>query len=311
MNSNFRRFLSASIALSLGALTSVSSAADTQDYTHPGRAGVYANLSDGSLEAVSTPKAMLSLIQVPGSAAPTAIWTMLEHGERVECLECIPYVGKMLYDGNPKTREISAWWLRRRIFGVFGKGQVYEQTLNTVTDQGQSELARAYAASALGEFLEGAGIPPVAQALTSDSSAVVRLAAANALVRLNTQGPNQELAKALKDQDERVRLAALNGATHINVFSAVDQVAALISDPSAAVRRRAAETLGTMKLADAVVGLIALTSPANESDAGVRAAALWALGQIADPAARDAALAAQNDADPGVVDAATIALYRL
>jgi HEAT repeat protein len=106
-------------------------------------------------------------------------------------------------------------------------------------------------------------------------------------------------------------LAALNGATHINVFSAVDQVAALISDPSAAVRRRAAETLGTMKLADAVVGLIALTSPANESDAGVRAAALWALGQIADPAARDAALAAQNDADPGVVDAATIALYRL
>ena len=311
MNTNYRRFLSASITLSLAALVSVSSAADTPDATHPGRSGVYANLSDGSLEAVSTPKAMLSLIMAPGSAAPTAIWTMLEHGERVECLECIPYVGKMLYDGNPKTREISAWWLRRRIFGVFGPGQVYEQTINTVTDQSQSELARAYAANALGEFLEGAGIVPVAQALTTDSSAKVRLAAANALIRLNTEGPNQELATALGDTDEQVRLAALNGATHVNVFSAVDKLAARISDPSAVVRRRAAETLGTMKLGDAVVGLIALTTPANESDAGVRAAAVWALGQIADPQARAAVLAAENDADPAVRDAANFALYRL
>jgi HEAT repeat protein len=311
MKTNYSRFLSASIALSVAALVSVASAADTPDYTHPGRSGVYSNLSDGSLEAVSTPKAMLSLIMAPGSAAPTAIWTMLEHGERVECLECIPYVGKMLYDGNPKTREISAWWLRRRIFGVFGPGQVYQQTINAVTDQKQSELARAYAANALGEFLEGAGIAPVSQALTTDGSAVVRLAAANALIRLNTQGPNQELATALGDSDEKVRLAALNGATHINVFTGVDQIAALISDPSAVVRRRAAETLGTMKLGDAVVGLIAITSPTNEPDAGVRAAALWALGQIADPQARAAALLAQSDTDPGVRDAAGIALNRL
>jgi HEAT repeat protein len=311
MTSNYRRFLSASIALAAAALVSVSSAADTPDLTHPGRSSVYGNLSTGSLEAVSTPDAILALVKAPNSAAPTAIWTMLEHGERVECLSCIPYVSQMLYASNPKTREISAWWLRRRIFGVFGKGEAYEQTINAVSDASKSELTRAYAANALGEFLEGAGIAPVATALVKDSSPVVRLAAANALIRLNNQGPSSELASALSDTDEEVRLAALNGVTHINVFSKVDQVVSLISDTSPLVRRRAAQTLGTLKSADAVVGLIALTSPNTESDPGVRAAAVWALGQIADPEARDAVLAAQSDTDSGVIDAANIALRRL
>jgi len=45
--------------------------------------------------------------------------------------------------------------------------------------------------------------------------------------------------------------------------------------------------------------------------AGVRAAAVWALGQIADPAARDAVLAAKNDADSGVRDAANVASRHL
>ena len=309
MNSNYRRFLSTSITLCAAALVSVSSAADTPDLTHPGRSSVYSNLSTNSLEAVSTPDAILALVKAPDSAAPTAIWTMLEHGERVECLNCIPYVSKMLYASSPKTREISAWWLRRRIFGVFGAGEIYEQTINAVSDPSKSELTRAYAANALGEFLEGAGIAPVATALVKDSSPVVRLAAAKALIRLNNQGPNAELASALTDQDEEVRLAALNGVTHINVFSNVDQVVGLISDKSALVRRRAAQTLGTLKSADSVMGLIALTS--TDKDAGVRAAAVWALGQIADGSARDAVLAAQNDADSGVRAAAHVALFRL
>ena len=310
MTSKFR-FFTASIALSVAALVSVSSAADAPDTTHTGRSSVYGNLKNASLEAVSSPSAMLSLIKAPDSAAPTAIWSMLEHGERVECLDCVPYVSKLLYTSNAKTREISAWWLRRRIFGVFGKGEVYEQTINTVNDRKASELSRTYAANALGEFLEGAGIAPVAKALLSDSSPMVRMAAANALVRLNNQGPSSELSVALADEDEGVRLAALNGVTHINVFSNIDRVVNLISDSSPLVRRRAAQTLGTLKNGDAVVGLIALTSVENEANAGVRAAAVWALGQIADVQALDAVLAAQNDDDSGVRDAARIALRRL
>src|SRR6478735_1730579 len=304
------RFLTASVALWVAALVSVASAADAPDTTHAGRSSVYGNLKNASLEAVSTPSQMLSLIKAPDSAAPTAIWTMLEHGERVECLDCVPFVSKLLYSSNAKSREISAWWLRRRLFGVFGKGEVYEQTINTATDQKASELSRAYAVNALGEFLEGAGIEPVSQALASDASSKVRLAAVNALIRLNNQGTNSELSGALLDKDEEVRLAALNAATHINVFSNLDRVVSLISDPSPLVRRRAAQTLGTFKNRDAVVPLIALTG-AQEPDAGVRAAAVWALGQIADVAALDAVLAAQNDSDSGVRDAARIAARRL
>jgi vesicle coat complex subunit len=316
MTMQFRRFLSISLALSAAALVLVSSASvasgapSAPDATHIGRSSVYGNLSNGSLEAVSTPDAILSLVKAPDSAAPTAIWTMLEHGERVECLTCIPYVSKMLYASNPKTREISAWWLRRRIFGVFGKGEVYEQTVNAVNDQSKSAQSRAYAANALGEFLEGAGIQPVSDALAKDTSPTVRLAAANALIRLNNQGPNSELSTALSDTDEAVRLAALNGVTHINVFSNVDRVVKLISDPSALVRRRVAQTLGTLKNGDSVMGLIALTSE-GESDAGVRAAAVWALGQIGDSQAKDAVSAAQNDSDSSVRDAARFALRRL
>jgi len=319
MTSKFRRFLSASVALSVAALVSVSNAADPPDTTHLGRASVYGNLSNSSLEAISTSDNMLKLLSTKkdgvrianseASFAPTQYWTMLEHGERVECLDCIPFVSNMLYSSNAKSREISAWWLRRRIFGVFGKGEVYEQTVNAM--KSPKELTRAYAANALGEFLEGAGIEPVSQALVSDSSPMVRLAAANALIRLNTQGPNYELASALSDTDEKVRLAALNGVTHINVFKNVDRVVDLISDPSALVRRRAAQTLGTLKSGDAVMGLIALTTAGNEPDAGVRAAAVWALGQIRDQQALDAVLAAANDSDSGVRDAARIAALRL
>jgi HEAT repeat protein len=313
MTQKFRRFLTAAVALSVAALGSISSAADAPDTdtTHRGRSSIYGNLKNASLESVSAPGDMLRLIKAPDSAAPTAIWTMLEHGEKVECLDCVPYVSKLLYSSNAKTREISAWWLRRRIFGVFGKGEVYEQTINAVSDPNASELSRAYAANALGEFLETAGIDPVSQALLKDGSPMVRVAAANALIRLNNQGTGSALSLALSDEDEGVRLAALNGATHINVFSNVDRVASLISDPSPLVRRRAAETLGTLRSSDAVVGLIVLTASANEPDAGVRAAAVWALGQIADSQALDAVLAAENDSDSSVRDAARFASRRL
>jgi hypothetical protein len=323
MTHKFRRFVTASIALSAMLPASLSSAADALDVTHLGRASVYGNLNNSSLEAISTSENMLKLLTTKderkqkrvanpeASFAPTQYWTMLEHGERVECMECIPFVSKFLYSGNAKSREISAWWLRRRIFGVFGKGEVYEQTIDTIANPKKSELSRSYAANALGEFLEGAGIAPVAHALVSDASPMVRLAAANALIRLDNQGPKSELATALSDEDEAVRLAALNGVTHINVFSNVERVVRLISDPSALVRRRAAQTLGTLKTTDAVMGLIGMTSEGNEPDAGVRAAAVWALGQIADSQALDAVLSAQNDSDAGVRDAARVASRRL
>ena len=290
----------------LGTLLLASGAsADVPNNVTSGRAEVYKQLDPGSLEQIST-RDEVSALGAP-NIAPTRIWKVLEHGEKLECLGCIPVISKLLYNSNAKTREISAWWLRRRIFGVFGPGQVYEQTLNTLADPSQSESHRIYAANALGEFLDSGGVPVLSKAVLGDTSPAVRSAAVAGLERLNSSGSSGELAAAFGDGDADVRLAALHAATRINAFTDVVAVVPLISDSSALVRRRAAETLGVMKSADAVAGLMALASPDQESDAPVRAAAVWALGQIGDPAAQDAIVAAQTDSDASVRSAATIA----
>jgi HEAT repeat protein len=283
--------------------------ASAEGNVNAGRAEVYKQLQPGSLENVSA-RAEVMKLGAP-NLAPTHIWKVLEHGEKLECLGCIPVVSKLLYNSNSKTREISAWWLRRRIFGVFGPGQVYQQTLSTLSNPQESESHRIYAANALGEFLHPGGVAVLSKAITSDESAAVRTAAVAGLERLNSSGSAGELSLALSDASDTVRLAALHAATRINSFTDVAGVVGLISDDSALVRRRAAETLGVMKAADAVAGLIALASADQESDASVRTAAVWALGQIGDPAASEAILAAQDDTDASVRSAAKISARML
>ena len=90
---------------------------------------------------------------------------------------------------------------------------------------------------------------------------------------------------------------------------AATAIAGRLGDSSAPVRRHAAQTLGTMRASDAVLGLVALTRPEIEADASVRAAAVWALGRIDDPAGEAAGAigAAMSDPDKFVRDAANIA----
>lgn len=313
----FRHALITAIALG-GAFTAGLAKSDTAQPAS-GTSLVYRGIDSSQVEQLTPPARIASLTQssvdsagnIRSIAAPTAIWQALEHAEKVECMECIPSVGQLLYDaGSAKNREIAAWWLRRRIFGVFGAGEVYQQVTQTLSTD-PNETKRAYAAEALGEFLEGAGVPHVATALVSDSSAMVRAASARALARLNSGGPNGEVGTALRDSDEGVRFAALTTATHINVFTDLAGIARMISDSSATIRNHAALALGAMHAKDAVAGLIALTSPANEPDAQTRASAVFALGQIADTSARNAVVAAQSDSDTFVRDAAAIALRRL
>src|SRR5690606_10289862 len=111
----FRRPLLIAAAALCGAL-GLSRAGSAQDVdpelsadlrAHAGRAIAYEQLDRASLESVTTPERLLRVAQ--GGYAPTEIWRALEHGEKVECLACIPAVSKLLYDDHAKTREISAW----------------------------------------------------------------------------------------------------------------------------------------------------------------------------------------------------------
>ncbi len=312
MDNVLRRFLVSAAALGLAAVSS-SAHADNDQSTHSGRAAVYQNLQSSSLESVSSPEVIRSMFgkDLKPVVAPTKIWQVLEHGEKMECLSCISLVSGLLYDGNAKTREIAAWWLRRRIFGVFGPGQVYSEVAATLGDASATEARRAHAASALGEFLTLSGAKYLAAAIRNDASPVVREASVRALQRLSSVGPNDELSFAMSDEDARVRLAAVEASTRVNAFNDVEAVVERIGDDSVDVRRAAVLAIGTMRVGDAVDGLMALTTPADEPDASVRKAAVWSLGQIADPSALDTVRAALGDPDSFVRDAARVALARM
>jgi HEAT repeat protein len=159
--------------------------------------------------------------------------------------------------------------------------------------------------------LSGAGVKYVSKAVREDTSAKVRKSSVMALMRLNSQGQNGEIAMAMSDTDEDVQMAALYASVRVNVFNDYAAVVRQIGSSSARVRKRAAENLGVMRAGDAVVGLSALTTPTAESDPGVRAAAVVALGKIADPGGKAAVQSALSDPNQFVRDAANIAMRRL
>jgi hypothetical protein len=273
--------------------------------TGGGMAGVYGQLPADQAEFLSSPDAIKA---AAASGTPGVIWETLEHGEKIECLDCIPLVAPLLFDNSAQTREIAAWWLRRRMFGVFGQGEVYQQTLQTLQSDADP-VRRSYAAYALGEFFAAPGIDACATAVVSDSDARVRAAAASALGRLNDDGAGA-LGTALGDKDPTVKLAALGSAVRINSFSSIASLAALTTDASSDVRRRALEALDALHVTDAVTPVAAAAQ--NDGDAGVRAAACHALGYIGNssviPILQNLA---QNDADTFVRDQANIAMRRL
>jgi HEAT repeats len=278
----------------------------TPNSSGQGFESVYGQIPEDQGEFLSTPDRIKS---AAASGAPTLVWEVLEHGEKVECLDCIPAVAPLLYDGNAKTREIAAWWLRRRIFGVFGAGEIYEQTINTLANAQEDPLRRSYAAYALGEFFAAPGIAACAQAVVNDSDARVRAAAASALGRLNDDGAGA-LGAALGDSDAGVKIAALGAAVRVNTFSGLSAVAALSMDSDVGVRRRALEALDALQAKDAVT--VVATVAQKDTSANVRAAACHALGTFGDQSARPILQnLAQNDADTFVRDQAQIALLRL
>jgi HEAT repeat protein len=278
--------------------------------TGSGFAGVYGSFPADQVEFLSSADTIKSAAL---SGAPTLVWEALEHGEKVECLDCIATVAPLLYDANAKTREIAAWWLRRRVFGVFGPGEVYSQTLSTLQTS-TNPVYRADAAYALGEFFLVQGIAPVATALMTDSDAGVRVAAASALGRLNDDGAGA-LAGALGDSSPAVALAALASISRINSFSGASSIAALTGHSSVDVRRRAVEVLDALAATDSVDVVAAAAK--NDTDAGVRAAACHALGTFGSATSNDASAMAvlqklaAGDPDTFVRDQAQIALQRL
>jgi HEAT repeat protein len=256
---------------------------------------------NNSLEVVATPEAIKD---VALRGAPIAVWATLEHGESLECLDCIPYVEPLLYNKDARVREIAAWWLRRRVFGYAEIALKVRKVIETDADPER----RAAAANALGEFMDPGGTKFLVKA-AGDSSPLVRVAALAAIRRLNDSEGAPAVSTALGDGDVGVRKAALETATKLAGFRDVVAVAKLISDPDASIRGRAADALGVFKAKGSVPGLMALA--VKDGDEDVRVDAVNALGEIGDPAARPTIEQALNDSSARVRDAARVASIKI
>ena len=217
------------------------------------------------------------------SASPTALYAMLEYGERVECFECIPLLEKkLLSSDNAQTREIAAWWLRRRSFGF---GPIMKRMRATAVEN-TDPVMRERALQALGEFLDSHALPTLDQAASSDSEASVRVAAVRALGRLNAVDGNKVIAKAMGDTDAKVRKAALDQVLKVGFFSDAEAVLARLDDSDVNVRRASVQVAGEMRIQDAVEPLMGLLM--TDDSAQVRQAAAIALGKLGGSDAFDA-----------------------
>ncbi len=237
-----------------------------------------------------------TMVSVLTRGTPSAIQATLEYGERVECHECVPLAENLLLSSDDAlTREMAAWWLRRRMFAI---GAVM-QRMRTVLATDEDPVRRARAAEAIGEFLDPNGFPHLASAASGDADAGVRRSAVLALGRLQHAGSVTVVGDAMEDADSEVRRAALEAASRLRFFNDVDALLGLLSDGDAEIRARAAQQLGTQGDAGAVASLAALL--AGDADAGVRRAAAWALGQIGGGDARAALADAEGSESNGFV----------
>lgn len=303
MKTNQKTFLLTACAVLFGAVSFSGNPAQGQ--AAPPRGGVantYGDIGKTQEEKLSTTD---EILRAAATGEPSRVWAVLEHGEFVDCLNCISAVEPLLYDSQPSNREISAWWLRKRVFGVYGDGEVYSHVVDVLKND-PNPVKRAYAANALGEFLTFAGVKHCVAALQNDTDEGVRAAAASALGRL--QKDDGALAIAMSDRSPKVKVAVLDAASRMNQkFTAVGVG---LADGDAAVRKRAAEVAETHRAADQVAKLIELAKA--DPDAEVRLAAAHTLGGLHDASARGALeeiLA--KDANGLVRDQARIALRRL
>lgn len=267
-----------------------------------GVVAMYGDVGHDQIEKLSTND---EITRAASTGEPSRVWAVLEHGEFVDCLSCIPAVETLLFNPHDSNREISAWWLRRRIFGVFGSGEVYERVVQTL----QSDVdpkRRAYAADALGEFLSLAGVKHCKRALLEDADEGVRAAAARALGRL--QKDDGAFAQAIGDRSPKVKLAVLDAVSRVNQRFTAFELA--LADESPAVRKRAAEVAETHRAHAQVGKLIELAE--RDPDAEVRLSACHALGGLGDRSAQaPLERIAQQDSSGLVRDQAQIALRRL
>jgi HEAT repeat protein/beta-lactamase regulating signal transducer with metallopeptidase domain len=143
--------------------------------------------------------------------------------------------------------------------------------------------ARAAAARTLSQPEDTAAVAALERLLRGDANDDVRLAAAEALGRMEAKRSVPVLEAALGDQSAAVRRTVAWALGQIEDKSSVPALARALSDQDGAVRETAVWALGQIEGAEAVPALAERLG--RDSRVEVRRRAAWALGQIQDKSA--------------------------
>jgi len=195
----------------------------------------------------------------------------------------------------------------------------YDQQVIGLLDQ-PDEQVRAAAVAALGKMGKATGVDPLVRALTGDPSMSVRAAAARSIGELSAvlREPGedfltqvaQQLVGALADPSPQVRQAVAVGLGQLGWGGAGRTLAdVLATDPDAAVRGLAAHALGQLGSAQWVEAL--QEALAHDASPSVRLYAADALGNIGSRRALDGLVAALDDEEVRVQEAAVLALRQI
>ncbi len=180
---------------------------------------------------------------------------------------------------------------------------------------------------------------PLAVAALSDPDDEVRLAAADAAIRLRAAGATDAVAGWLNAPEVRIRRKACEVARALPSVRAIAPLARTLGDPDAEVRAEAAEALGRQMSTDAVAPLLGrlddptpavriqimaalarlgdsravvpLVGKVEDSSPDVRQAVVRALGDLGDPRAASALVLALRDQNADVRRDALAALGRM
>ena len=224
------------------------------------------------------------------TTSASRLQSLLEYGERVECMSCVPLLEeRLLSDPDQGVREIAAWWLRRRPFAI---GAVMVHMRTVLADAAETPVRRARAAEALGGLMDYHAVPHLGAAVMGDSDATVRAAAVRGIALINVPAGLTFLSAALADPDVSVQEAALGSILRVNFFRDHEALMPLLGSDEDHIRRRAASVIGSLRVAEAVPVLAAMLR--GDTSESVRVQAAWALGRAGGSDARAALVEVQT-----------------
>ena len=258
--------------------------------------------------AVLLPLAAMGMVRAPAedakAPAPVAAPAARRGASRTETRQV---TGEQVHSERHETTRVVMAGLRDakpavRAAAVQSLGQPDDtaaaETLARVLRSDPNETVRVAAAEALGRMEARSAVPALGAAL-GDQSVAVRRTSAWALGQIEDKSSVEALVRALGDHDAQVRETATWALGQIEDAGSVAALAERLGhDGQVEVRRRAAWALGQIEDKSAVPPLG--TALRGDRDPEVRRTAAWALGQIEDTASVEALAGGLSDADEQV-----------